>query len=69
MLDKYNEIWGKIKRKLNTKFHSMVVYDEKYIKAKLREFDDVIKTNILGDEILKENVHYPYIACKLLILS
>ena len=69
MLDKYNEIWGKIKRKLNTKFHSMVVYDEKYIKAKLREFDDVIKTNILGDEILKENVHYTYIACKLLILS
>ena len=47
----------------------MVVYDEKYIKAKLREFDDVIKTNILGDEILKENVHYTYIACKLLILS
>ena len=39
MLDKYNEIWDKIKNKLNIKFHSKPVYDEKYIKAKVREFD------------------------------
>ena len=44
-LDKYNEIWDKIKGKLNIKFHSMPVYDEKYIKAKVREFDGVIKRN------------------------
>ena len=25
---KYNEIWSKIKKVLNTKFHSMPVYDE-----------------------------------------
>ena len=37
-LDKYNEIWDKIKEKLNIKFHSMPVYYEKYIKAKVREF-------------------------------
>ena len=36
--DKHNKIWDKIKNKLNTKFHSMPVYDEKYIKIKLREF-------------------------------
>ena len=29
VLDKYNEIWGKIKTDLNIKFHSMPVYDEK----------------------------------------
>ena len=34
VLDKYNEIWNKIKKTLNTKFHSMPVYDKKYIKAK-----------------------------------
>ena len=34
VLDKYNEIWDKIKEKLNIKFHSMPVYNEKYIKAK-----------------------------------
>ena len=36
LLDKYNEIWKKIRNKLNTKFHSMPVYDEKYRKAKVR---------------------------------
>ena len=36
VLDKYNEIWDKIKEKLNIKFHSMSAYDEAYIKAKVR---------------------------------
>ena len=63
VLDKYNEIWDKIKGKLNIKFHSMPVYDEKYIKAKVREFNGVIKTNFLGDEIPKESMHYTCIAC------
>ena len=65
VLDKYNEIWDKIKETLSIKFHSMPVYDEKYIKAKVREFNGVIKTNFLGDEIPKENVHYACIACSL----
>ena len=42
---------------LNIKFHSMPVYDEKYIKAKVRKFNGVIKKIVLGDEIPKENVH------------
>ena len=37
VLDKYNEIWDKIKETLNIKFHSMPIYDEKYIKVKVRE--------------------------------
>ena len=49
VLEKYNKIWDKIKEKLNIKFRSMPVYDEKYIKAKVREFDSVNKTNFLGD--------------------
>ena len=49
VLDKYNEIWDKIKNMLNIKFHSMPAYNEKYIKAKVREFNSVIKTNFLGD--------------------
>ena len=40
----------------------MPVYDEKYIKAKVREFN-VIKTNFLGDEVPKENEHYTCVAC------
>ena len=41
----------------------MPVYDQTYIKAKLREFDGVIKTNFLGNEITKENMHYTCITC------
>ena len=62
VLDKYNEIWDKIK-KLNIKLHGMPVYDEKYIQAKVTEFNGVIKTNFLGDEVPKENVHYTCITC------
>ena len=62
VLDKCNEILN-IKEKLNIKFNSMPVYDEKYIKAKVREFNGVIKTNFLGDEIPKESMHYTCIAC------
>ena len=63
VLNKYNEIWDKIKEKLNIKFHSTSVYDQTNIKTKVREFDDVIKTNFLGDEIPKENMHSAYIVC------
>ena len=63
VLDKYNEIWDKIKEKLNIKFHSMPVYDETYIKAKVREFDGKIKTNFLGNDVPNENIHYTCIAC------
>ena len=63
VLDKYNEIWDKIKNRLNFKFHSKPVYDKTYIKAKVREFNDVIKTNFLGDEVPKEKMHYTCIAC------
>ena len=62
-LDKYNEIWDKIKEKLNIKFHSKPAYDQKYLNAKVREFDGKIKTNFLGNEVPKENMHYTRIAC------
>ena len=63
VLDKYNEIWSVIKKKLKIKFHSEPVYDEKYLKTKVREFDGVIKTNFLGNGVPKENMHYTCIAC------
>ena len=63
VLDKYNEIWDKIKNTLNIKFHSIPVYDEQYIKAKVREFNGVSKANFLGGETPNESVHYTCIAC------
>ena len=63
VLDKYNKIWDKIKKTLNMKFHSMPVSDKKCIKAIVREFNGLIETNFLGDEIPKENVHYTCMTC------
>ena len=63
VLEKYNQIWDKIKNTVNIKFHSMPIFNEKYTKAKVREFNGVIKTNFWGNEIPKENVHYTCIAC------
>ena len=61
--DKYDKIWDAIKNKLNIKFHSEPVYEYKYLKTKVREFDGVIKTNFLGNGMPKENMHYTCIAC------
>ena len=41
----------------------MPVYDETYINANVREFEGKIRTNFLGDEVPKENMHYTCIAC------
>ena len=61
--DKYDKIWDVIKDKLGIKFHSEPVYEYKYLKAKVREFDGIIRTNFLGNGIPKENMHYTCIAC------
>ena len=61
--EKYEQIWDLIKNKLGIKFHSEPVYDKKYLKTKVREYDSVIKTNFLGNDVPKENMHYTCIAC------
>ena len=62
-LNKYKEIWDKIKETLSIKFHSMPVYDENYVKVNIRQLNGAVKTNFLGDKIPKESMHYTCIAC------
>ena len=62
-MEKYHKIWDVVKNKLSIKFHSKPVYDQKYLKAKVREFDGMIKTNFLGNKVPKENINYTCIAC------
>ena len=57
------QIWGVIKNKLKSKFHSEPLYKYKYLKTKVKECDGAIKTNFLGNGIPKENIHYTCIAC------
>ena len=59
---KCTEIWNKIKKPLNTKFHSQPIYDDKYIKTKVKTFSSMINTLFPGNEIPKEKNHYICIA-------
>ena len=61
--EKYDETWDAIKNKLGIKFHSEPAYEYKYLKAKVREFNGVIKTNFFSNDIPIENMHYTCIAC------
>ena len=54
LLEKYEKIWDVIKNKLGIKFHSKPIYEQKYLKTKGREFDGVIKTNFLGNDMSKK---------------
>ena len=60
--EKYEDIWNVIKNKLNIKFHSQPIYENKYLKTKVRQFDGSIKTNFLGNNLPKENTYYTCIA-------
>ena len=54
---KYAEIWNKIKSILNLKFHSLPIYDDKYIKTKLKTIN-TINTLLSGEETPKDINHY-----------
>ena len=63
VLVKYNEIWNKIEKKLNIKFHNMLVYDDKWLKTKIKQFNGVVNTIFWGDKVSKEGVHDTCTAC------
>ena len=55
---KYAEIWNKVKSILHVKLHSQPIYDDKYIKTKVKTFNNTINTLFSGDEIPKDRIHY-----------
>ena len=52
-----------MKKALNIKFHSMSIYDEKYIKTKVKKDNGLVNTDFLNNGMLREGVHYSCIAC------
>ena len=67
--ERYEQIWDMIKSKLKIKFHSKPVYEYKYLKTKVKEYDGTIKTNFLGNGIPKENMIVLALLALLLILE
>ena len=59
---KYSDNWKKIKKLLNVKFNSLPIYNEEYIKTKVKIFNGVNNTSFTNNEIRKEKIHYICIA-------
>ena len=66
---KYNEIWNKIKGLLNVKFYSQPIYDDKYIKTKVKTFNNMINKLFSGDKIPKKEIIMFILQQFVLILS
>ena len=49
----YTEIWNKIKKSLNTRFHNQPIYDDKCTKTKVKAFSSMINTLFSDNEIPK----------------
>ena len=54
LLEKYNEIWEKVKNSLKKEFDSEPAYNEKYLKAKIKSYNGKINTNFHGNKIPKK---------------
>ena len=59
---KYAEIWIKIKKLLNTRFHIQPIYNEKYVNTKVKTLSSMINILFSGNEIPKERNRYVCIA-------
>ena len=58
LLEKYNEIWEKVKNSLKKEFNSEPVYKEKYLKAKIKSYNGKINTNFYNNKIPREGSQF-----------
>ena len=58
LLEKYNEICEKVKNRLKKEFDSESVYNEKYLKAKIKSYNGKINTNFHDNKIPKEGSQF-----------
>ena len=58
LFEKYNEIWEKVKNIIKKEFDSELVYNEKYLKAKIKSYSGKINTNFHNNKIPKEGSQF-----------
>ena len=58
LLEKCNEIWEKVKNNIKKDFDSEPVYSEKYLKAKVKSYNEKININFHINKIPKEGSKY-----------
>ena len=55
LLEKYKTVWTKIEDLKNIILNSLPVYDDRYIKTKIRTLDDRVCTNFRGLKVLEDD--------------
>ena len=60
LLKKHNKIWKKVKITINKEFDSDPVYNQKYLKAKIKSYNEKITINFHKNEIQKEVCQFIY---------
>ena len=60
LLAKYTEIWRRVNNLMNIEFDNEPVYGDvdKYLKTKIKMYEDRVNTNFQGKEVPKENASY-----------
>ena len=65
-MKKYNEIWNKISNLLKTGFDSEPVYNDKYIKSKIKIYNNRVYTNFQYNKIPKDDEYCTFLSVILL---
>ena len=55
LLEKYNEIWKKVKNSNKKEFDSELGYNEKYLKSIIKSYIGKINTNFHNNKITKQS--------------
>ena len=58
LLEKYNEIWEKFKITIKREFNDEPVYNEKYLKSKIKSYNGKINTNFHNKKIPREGSQF-----------
>ena len=58
LLEQYNEIWEKFQYSIKEESDSEPVYNEKYLKAKVKSYNGKINTNFWNNKIPKEGSQF-----------
>ena len=56
LLEKYKAIWTKVEDVKNIESNVLPVYDDRYIKAKIRTYGDKVYTNFRGLNVSEEDI-------------
>ena len=56
LLEKYKAIWIKIEDLKNIKLNVLPVYNDRYIKTKIRTFSDKVYTNFRGLNVQEDDI-------------